>query len=87
MELHLGELMLKAMAGRPLCTSVCLWGPSSEPPRKRLSPHAPPLRLSRGTEVRWGLGLRTDAPPLGHQTPGPLSTARLNPFQIYPSTS
>ena len=68
MELHLSELMLKAMASRPTCTPVC-GVPAQSHPRKHHSPHALPLHLSRGTEVSWGLGLRTDTPPLGHHRP------------------
>lgn len=48
MELHLSELMLKAMAGQPTCTPVC--GVPAQSPRGSAAHHTPRPSATPGAQ-------------------------------------
>ena len=83
MELHLSDLRPKAMGGRPTCTHVC-GVPVQSRPRKRGSPHAPPLHLSRGKEVAGGWVCERTPLPSTTADPRAPKHSTLGPFSDLP---
>lgn len=82
MELHLSELMLKAMAGQPTCTPVC--GVPAQSPHGSAAHHTPRPSASPGAQGCAGAGSANRRPSPRPPDPRAPEHSTFEPFSDLP---